>query len=357
MSKSVFTEVAGQKLKLTNLEKTLYAKLNLTKAEVIAYYLAISPYILPHLEDRPLTLIRFPDGVGGKSFYTKNKPSWTPDWMPSSVLPWDEDNDYLFVNGSSHLIWLANLAALEMHTMNSKISNLNRPNQFIVDLDPPEDWDFADVKNIADKMKTHLEEHGYQPFGKLSGGKGIHITVPIVPKWSYEEVMKGIKSMMKSFISKHKDCTLFVHKNKRKGKMLLDIYRNHPGNTTVSPFSLRGKVGAPVSMPLPWSELMESESAQMFSLNKAKTYLETKGNPWAHFADFAVPIHTRKESAAPNIKLDEYQSKRDFDKTDEPDTKSTDSKVDVNGKFVIQLHDATNLHFDLRLGQDGVLKS
>jgi len=354
MSKSVFTEVAGQKLKLSNLEKSLYPTMNISKAEVIAYYLAVAAHMVPHLQGRPLTLIRFPDGVGGKFFYTKNKPSWTPDWMPSCVLPWDEENDYLFVNDAAHLIWLANLAALELHTMNSTMSNINQPNQFIVDLDPPENWNFEDVKSIADKMKTHLEEHGYQALGKLSGGKGIHITVPILPKWPYAEVMKGIKSMMKSFISNNKDCTLFMHKEKRKGKMLLDIYRNHQGNTTVAPFSLRGKVGAPVSMPLPWSELMESESAQDYSLSKAKAYLEEKGNPWANFTELAAPIHTHQEAAVPNTKLEKYQAKRDFDKTNEPESNAS---IDVNGQFVIQLHDATNLHYDLRLGQDGVLKS
>jgi DNA ligase D-like protein (predicted ligase)/DNA ligase D-like protein (predicted polymerase)/DNA ligase D-like protein (predicted 3'-phosphoesterase) len=357
MGKSVITEVAGQKLKLTNLEKTLYNSLNISKAEVIAYYLATSNNVIQHLHGRPLTLIRFPDGVGGKSFYTKNKPSWTPTWMPSGILPWDEDNDYLFVNEASHLIWLANLAALEIHTMNSTISNLANPNQFIVDLDPPEEWDFSDVKSIANKMKAHLEEHGYQPVGKLSGGKGIHITVPIIPNWTYEVVMKGIKSMMKSFISKNKNCTLFVHKDKRKGKMLLDIYRNHPGNTTVAPFSLRGKKGAPVSMPLPWAELMESDNAQMYNLAGAMSYLEKNGNPWSNFDELAVAIHTHTDTILPDRKLKAYQSKRNFNKTNEPDLNPARRHEDVNGRFVIQLHDATNLHFDLRLGQDGVLKS
>ncbi len=357
MDKAVYTEVEGQKLKLTNLHKKLYPDADISKAEVISYFLEVAKFMVPHIVGRPLTLIRWPDGIGGKSFYTKNKPSWTPDWIPSSILPWDEDNEYIIPKNAAHLIWIANLAALEIHTMNSTLSNLNNPNQFIVDLDPPEDWSFDQVKEMADQVKSHLEEHGYKPLGKLSGGKGIHLMVPLIPKWDYDTVMVGIKEMMRSFIQGHKNSTLHVHKEKRKGKMLLDIYRNHPGNTTVAPFSLRGKPGGPVSMPLPWKEIMECDSPRKYTLTRAIDYLKKNGNPWAGFEKNAVPIHTQVKKKEVNRNLDTYKKKRDFDKTNEPSSAITMSDASVNGNFVVQLHDATNLHFDLRLGQDGVLKS
>ena len=235
-SKPVYTEVEGQRLKLSNLQKELYSTKSYTKAEVIAYALEVAPLMLPHLKGRPLTLIRFPDGVGGKTFYTKNKPSWTPNWIPTSYLPWDEENEYLLANTAPHLVWLANLAALEIHTMNSTIDQINLPDQFVVDLDPDEGMTFDSVRDLAFALKDFLEAYGYFPFGKLSGGKGIHLVIPIVPKWDYETMMKTVKGLMKEFIKTHPDTTLMVHKNRRKDKTLLDIYRNHPGNTTIAPY-------------------------------------------------------------------------------------------------------------------------
>jgi len=356
--KEVYTEVEGQRIKLTNLSKVLYPESNISKAEIIAYYLEVAPFMLPHLSGRPLTLIRFPDGIGKKTFYTKNKPSWTPDWIPVGTLSWDEDNTYLIANKPPHLAWLANLAALEIHTMNSTMDALEYPDQFVVDLDPPEEWDFALVQEYAMKIKVYLEELGYHPFGKLSGGKGIHIVIPIIASFTYNQVYESIKNMMKEFIKKNnKYTTLHMNKDRRKGKMLLDIYRNNPGNTTVAPYSLRGKVNAPVSMPLTWSEIMEVSSPQQYTLSKALDYLKQKGNAWANFRAKESPLHNRKPTIKRSEKLSSYEEKRDFSKTTEPPPTNDSFAKCVNGFFVIHLHDASNLHYDLRLGINGVLKS
>jgi len=178
-AKNVFTTVEDQRIKLSNLSKVIYQKSAVSKAEIIQYALKIAPFILPFVKGRPLTLIRFPDGIGLKKFYTKNKPSWTPDWMPYTNLPWDEDNEYLLANETPHLVWLANLAALEIHTINSTINNIEKPDQFIIDLDPPENDNFVSVKSLAFELKSFLENYDYPSFTKLSGGKGIHITVLI----------------------------------------------------------------------------------------------------------------------------------------------------------------------------------
>ncbi len=357
--KEVYTEVEGQKVKLTNLDKLLYQEANLTKAEVISYYLEVAPKMVPHLIGRPLTLIRFPDGIGNKTFYTKNMPSWTPEWVDRSKLPWDEDNTYLVANNTAHLIWLANLAALEIHTMNSALSKIQHPDKFVIDLDPPEDWSFDDVQAMAEKLKTYLDNLDYRSFAKLSGGKGIHIVVPLTTTWTYEAVQEVVKNMMKDFIKSNKIATLNVHKERRKGKILLDIYRNHPGNTTICPYSLRGKPGAPVSMPLPWDEILAAKSAQDFNMNTAKAYWKNKGEGWQDFFTVANQLHTAKKSIVVDDALDAYANKRDFAKTSEPGSTKGELRQDisVNNRFVIQLHDASNLHYDLRLGIGGVLKS
>jgi bifunctional non-homologous end joining protein LigD len=333
-----------------------------TKAEVIAYALEVAPLMLPHVMGRPLTLIRWPDGVGDKMFYTKNKPSWTPDWIPSTFVPWDEENEYLLANTAAHLVWLANLAALEVHTMNSNLSQINLPDQFIIDLDPPEGADFAVVKALAFALKDFVEQRGYTPFAKLSGGKGIHLVVPVQPKWDYDTLIESVKKLMKEFIADHPDTTLFVHKNKRDNKTLLDIYRNHAGNTTVAPYSLRGRTGAPVSIPLTWPELAETHSAQAYDINETLKYIRTKGDAWAGFwAAATTRLHDQAiVVTAPNTaQLADYEAKRDFTKTTEPGAESQVAfdNNSVNDRFVVHLHDATNLHYDLRLGEEGVLKS
>ena len=362
-SKEVYTEIEGQKLKITNLHKIIYPSKGYTKAEVIAYYLEVAPTFLKYIGDRPLTLIRYPDGVDNKKFYTKNKPSWTKDWIPTTHLPWDEENEYLLANKSPHVVWLANLAALEIHTMNSRTKNINYPDHFIIDLDPPENADFESVKKLAFQLKDFLESKGYFPFAKLSGGKGIHITTAIHPKWDYETMIVAVKGMMKEFILTHPETTLFVHKDKRKNKTLLDIYRNHPGNTTIAPYSLRGKPGAPVSLPLPWDLIEKASSAQMYDMKAALEYLKENGDAWTDLFSKASNLHTsvgeslNEDASANSIDLEKYQAKRDFSKTKEPGAAIDQEAGSVNDKFVIQMHDATNLHFDLRLGVDGVLKS
>jgi bifunctional non-homologous end joining protein LigD len=358
----IHTEVAGQKLKLSNLDKELFGAGGYTKAEVIAYALEVAPLMLPHVTGRPLTLIRWPDGVGDKMFYTKNKPSWTPDWVPSTFVPWDEENEYLLAHSAAHLVWLANLAALELHTMNSNLSQINLPDQFIIDLDPPEGADFQTVKDLAFELKRFVEHRGYTPFVKLSGGKGIHIVVPLQAKWDYETVIESVKKLMKEFMADHAGTTLFVHKNKRDNKILLDIYRNHAGNTTVAPYSLRGRVGAPISIPLTWDELTDTHSAQAYDINETLKSIRAKGDAWAGFrAAAATRLHDQiAPVAAPTAaQLADYEAKRDFSKTTEPAALSGAAfdPSSVNDRFVVHLHDATNLHYDLRLGEDSVLKS
>jgi bifunctional non-homologous end joining protein LigD len=359
----IVTEVAGQRLKLTNLEKQLFEPATYTKAELISYALEVAPVMLPHLTGRPLTLIRWPDGVGGKMFYTKNKPSWTPDWMPSTFLPWDEENQYLLAQNAAHLVWLANLAALEIHTMNSTTAQIHLPDQFVVDLDPPPGFGFDRVRDLALELREYLEGFGYKPFAKLSGGKGVHLVIPLLARWDYDTVVNAVKNLMKTFITTHPDTTLLVHKNRREDKILLDIYRNHAGNTTIAPYSTRGKAGAPVSMPLTWAEIEAATSAQQYDINAALAYLRTKGDAWAGFRAAAAPLHDQVVAvAAPKpTSLEAYDAKRDFEKTTEPsgstEVADTFDPQSVNDRFVVHLHDATNLHYDLRLGEAGVLKS
>lgn len=358
-AKYVHTNVDGRDIKLSNLDKIIYPNLVVTKAEMIQYYLSIAPIILKYIKDRPLTVIRFPDGVAGKSFYSKDKPKWTPNWIDSMSIQHEEKViDYVVPTNKASLTWLANLACLELHPVQFVRANGQQPDFFVFDLDPDEDMHFTEVKEAALEVKEVLERFDYTPFLKTSGGKGLHIYVPIIPNTSFEKMFESVKKLARLVVAQNqKKYTLQVSKAKRKGKILIDIYRNHLSNTTVAPFSLRGKYGAPVSMPMRWEDLDKLEKSSKYNIKNFQEYLDQHGDVWADWRSFETMIHDRSSHIVVDEndqRLNSYIEKRDFDKTSEPLAAIT---RDYTNTYVIQLHDASNLHYDLRLEDDGVLLS
>ncbi len=356
-SKHIITEIDGKKVKLTNLEKLLYPHAGAIKAEVIQYYKEVAPYLLRYIGERPLTLIRYPDGIEGTRFYAKDKPKWAPTWIKSTQIS-DDDNHYILASQTSDVVWIANLAGLEIHPMQIKGPEFLKPDHFIFDLDPSPGYGFEKLKDLSFLLKEFLEAYGYHPFVKTSGSKGIHIYVPIVAAYLHETFINSIKKLAKTFVAKHpKMCTLKVNKEKRVGKVLLDIYRNHRSNSCVAPYSLRAKPYAPVSMPIDWEDLVRIKTSQHYKMNDTIASLKKDGDRWEHFYEHGVGLHDQKSKTIVPIvdsTLKEYQAKRNFDKTSEPPSEIITGN---NDQFVIQLHDASNLHFDLRLEYDGVLLS
>jgi len=361
MAKSyVNTEVKGQKLKLTNLEKVLYPEINVTKAEVIQYYLDVAPYLLKYLEQRPTTLIRFPDGIEKTQFYTKSRPKWAPQWIKSFKIQHSlQAINYIVPHSEASIVWLANLAALELHPMQMTIDDYSNPDHFIFDLDPPENGFFDDVKNVAFLLKSFLEKYNYNVFLKTSGSKGLHVFVPIQKKYSPDEMIKAVKSLAKIFVSQNKGITtLALNKLKRENKIFVDILRNHETHTTVAPYSLRGKKGAPISFPIKWEMLDDLKSSKDIHIKNYKAYLSKFGDAWKHFYPSATLLHSKNEYDKIDKKIKErlktYIEKRDFQHTPEPRLRDIHAK---GKRYCIQLHDASNLHYDLRLEDQGILLS
>jgi len=360
-NKYVHTEVAGRKLKLSNLDKLIYPEVGVPKAEVIQYYLGIAPHLLKYIQGRPLTLIRYPDGVGKTQFYAKSKPSWTPDWIDSHGLAHTEETiEYLVAQDIPTVAWLANLAALELHPMQWTANNPAHPDHFIFDLDPPENDDFDTVKEIALNLKDFLEYQGYNTYVKTSGSKGLHIYVPILKNYGHEEMVDAVKTLAKLFVKQNSaTCTLAMNKQKRGSKTLIDIFRNHMAHTTVAPYSLRGKTGAPISFPITWDHVKVLKSSKDIHIRNFQALLDQQGDVWEDFYEKATALHG-VEGSAPTVtpeieaKLKTYISKRDMDATPEPGLVPMKS---AGNQFCIQLHDAQNLHYDLRLEKDGVLLS
>ncbi len=364
--KSQWAQIGKRKLELSNLDKVLFPEDNIVKAEVIEYYLKIAPTLLNHVKGRALTLIRFPDGITGESFYQKNRPEWAPDWLEFVNLGKEEKKDYIVATEPASLVWLANLAALELHQLHSRKPNFENPDYMVFDLDPPEGYDFKKVVSLALDLKEHIESFGYTAFAKTTGGKGIHICCPIEARWDFHTVFEAAQLIAKPYVDKNvSTTTLQIKKEARKGRVLIDIFRIRSGQSIVSPYSLRGRNGAPVSMPLSWDEMAKVVSPVEFNINTALDKVMADGDAWEGIDAYAVELHTHRSVKVPKKlaiskkhktpeQLETYSKKRDFEKTTEPAAKVIEGS---GTSFVIHRHHASHLHYDLRLEQDGVLKS
>jgi bifunctional non-homologous end joining protein LigD len=195
---SQWAQVGKRKLELSNLDKVLFPEDEILKAEVIEYYLKIAPTILNHIKGRALTLIRFPDGIHGENFYQKNRPEWAPDWIEFETLG-SIEKDYIIANEQALLVWLANLACLELHQLHSRKPAFDKPDYMVFDLDPPEGYDFTKLIPIAFDLKEHIESFGYTTFVKTTGGKGIHICCPLEPLHDFSTVFDAAQAIAQQF--------------------------------------------------------------------------------------------------------------------------------------------------------------
>lgn len=364
--KSLWAEVGKRKVELSNLDKVLFPEDGVVKAEIIEYYLKIAPTLLNHIKGRALTLIRFPDGIHGEMFYQKNRPDWAPPWLEFEKLGKEEKKDYIIATEPASIVWLANLASLELHQLHSRKPNFDNPDYMVFDLDPPEGFDFKKVIPIAFQLKEDIETLGYTAFVKTTGGKGIHICCPLEPKFDFHTVFEAAQLIAQPFVDRNsKETTLHIKKDARKGRVLIDIYRIRSGQSIVSPYSLRGRVGAPVSMPLKWDELEALKSPLEHNIKNALDKVLRDGDAWEGIDAYAVELHTHRRKIVPKelpvnkkrktpAQLESYEKKRNFKKTPEPDAHIVEGG---GNNFVIHRHHATNLHYDLRLEKDGVLKS
>lgn len=363
---SQIVKVGKRTVELSNLKKVLFPDDNILKAELIEYYLKLAPTILSHIKGRPLSVVRYPDGVKGESFFQKNRPDWAPGWMDHVDLGDQEKEskiDYMIATEEASLVFLANLACIELHQMHCRAPHFDKPDYIAFDLDPPENYNFVKLIEIAFNFKHHIEGFGYLPFVKTTGKKGLHILAPIEPKCTFEQVFEAAKAIAQPFVEKHStSTTLHIKKEYRKGKVLVDIYRNRTFQTIISPYSVRGTKGASVSTPLHWEELKSVKDPMVFNLHTVSNRILHEGDAWETMAAYATSLHTdrkakkRKFPAKPKVQksLKPYAEKRSFEKTPEPKPAVAPGE---GNSFVIHRHHATRLHYDLRLEREGTLKS
>ena len=256
---SVEVQIEGRTLKLTNLEKVLYPEVGFTKAQVIDYYTRIAPVLLPHMRDHPLTLKRYPNGVDAEFFYEKNCPKHRPPWVQTATV-WSGGNNrdmyYCLAQDLPTLVWLANLATLELHTSLSLGTNLPEPRTLVFDLDPGPPATIVECCRIGLLLRDVFAEHGLECCAKTSGSKGLQLYVPLNSTVTYVETKVISKGLAQLFEERHPD--LAVHKqlkDLRTGRVLIDWSQNDQYKTTVNVYSMRARTRPTVSTPVSWDEV------------------------------------------------------------------------------------------------------
>ncbi|HXY52909.1 MAG TPA: non-homologous end-joining DNA ligase [Terriglobales bacterium] len=259
MSNSPVVEVEGRRLSLSNLDKVLYPEAGFSKGQVIDYYARVAPALLPHLEGRPVTMKRYPDGVDSEYFYEKNAPKHRPAWVKTAPI-WSRHNrrhiNYLLVEDLPTLTWLANLASLEIHPSLSLAKDIRCPTMMVFDLDPGPPANIVQCAQVGLWLRQIFAHWGLESFPKTSGSKGMQIYVPLNTPTTYEITKPFAHALAQLLEEKHKDLVVSdMKKELRRGKVLVDWSQNDEHKTTVSVYSLRARAHPTVSTPVGWEEV------------------------------------------------------------------------------------------------------
>ena len=258
----------------------LYPAAGITKQDVLTYYIRVAPFLLPFLHDRPLTMHRFPDGVGGEGFFEKDAPAGTPEYV-DIFTHWSEtagrDVHFVLCNNLDTLIWIANLASLEIHTTLSTATSYTSPDLLLFDIDPEPPLTFDDVIDVAHRVREHLEDSGIRPFVKTSGKKGVHIVVPLVAGYPFSAVRDFAHGIGKEIARDTPRVVSEFSRSRDAGTVFIDYLQNAHGKTMAAPYSLRATPGATVSAPLRWEELRQGVRPEDFNI---KTVLSRDEDPW-----------------------------------------------------------------------------
>jgi bifunctional non-homologous end joining protein LigD len=265
MADRVLVRVDGRELELSNLDKVLYPAAGFTKAEVIDYYTRVADVLLPHLAHRALTRIRYPNGVTAPGFFEKNAPAGTPDWVRLQTLPAPGSGtgrgtlDYIVVDSLATLVWLANLAALELHTPQWRIGAPG-PDVMVMDLDPGPPAGLPECLDVALAVRERLSADGLTAYPKTSGRKGMQLCCPVSGRQDSERVSRYARGLAEELERREpRRIVSRMAKHLRPGKVFIDWSQNNAAKTTVTPYSLRAQPVPTVSTPLTWDEVEAGE--------------------------------------------------------------------------------------------------
>src|SRR5437763_786177 len=274
------SRIPHPEIKFSHLHNVFWPDWGCTKGDLIEYYRAVSQWMLPYLVDRPLVLTRFPDGINGKSFFQKDAPEYAQAFVRTATI-WSEDSqrelDYFVCDNESSLLYIANMAAILLHVWSSRVETLEAPDWCILDLDP-KDAPFTDVVTVAKAVHALCDDIGLPTGIKTSGSTGLHVLIPLGRQVTYEQ-SRTLGGLLARVIAAElpEIATVTRQVQKRGGKVYLDYVQNGHGRLLVAPFSARPLPGAPVSMPLKWSEVTPKLDIKKFTIKTASTRMKQLG--------------------------------------------------------------------------------
>ena len=287
-------------IEIDNADKVFFPDAGYTKADLADYYQRIALHMLPHIENRPLTLHRFPDGIDGVNFIQKSVAENYPDWIERTTVDKEDGRiTHALAPDADTLAWLVDQGAVAFHVWLSRADKPYRPDRLIFDLDPPGD-DFSVVIKAARAVRERLEQLGLEPFVMTTGSSGLHVTVPLDRRTDFESVRSFAERIAEQMVVAYPDEFTTAHRrDKRRGRLYLDIRRNAYAQTGIAPYSLRAKPGAPIATPLDWDELGDAKiGPRRFHLGNIFRRLAQRECPWRNIE------HQRQSLAKAERKLD-----------------------------------------------------
>jgi bifunctional non-homologous end joining protein LigD len=278
---------------ITHPDKVLFPDDGITKADLAGYYERVSEWMLPHIRFRPISMQRFPDGIGGKGFFHKDMPDYFPDWLRSVEVPKSGGTvKHVYACNADTLVYLVGQNTITPHVWLSRADRPWQPDRMVIDLDPPPGSDFTAVRRAARQTGELLQELGLAPFAQVTGSKGIHVWTPLRRRAGHDEVRALARDVGRVLAKRHPDeLTSEWRKEKRDGRILVDTARNTYAQTAVPPYAVRPRPGAPVATPIDWDELSDSKlRPDRWTLKNVLRRLGAKGDPWADIQSYARGI-------------------------------------------------------------------
>ena len=277
-------EIAG--VRVTHPDRVLFEGQGVTKRSLAEYYVAIADRILPHVTGRPLSLVRCPAGQGGECFFQKHaSPGFPAALKPVRIKEKSGSDEYLYIDDVAGLVSAVQMGVLELHIWGSHVDTLEKPDRVVFDFDPDEAIDFGMVRGAAVEMRQTLKKLGLESFAMATGGKGIHVVVPLTPERDWDTVKDFAEAIARMFAEEKPDRYLAkASKAERRGRIFVDYLRNGRGSTAIAPFSSRARPGAPVAWPISWGALPRLKNAHPATVETALKMLKRqKSDPWGGY--------------------------------------------------------------------------
>jgi bifunctional non-homologous end joining protein LigD len=277
-------------VEISHPEKVLFPDDGVTKGELAEYYERVAQWMLPHIKGRPLSLQRFPAGIGQRGFFHKDVPDYFPAWVGRvEAAKHGGSVTHAIASDTRTLVYLANQNTITPHIWLSRADRIDRPDRLVIDLDPAPGSDFADVRRAARDAGELLREVGLEPFAQVTGSKGIHVWTPIQRRAGFDQVKEFADGLADVLTARNPDAlTTEFRKAQRGGRILVDVLRNRYAQTVVPPYAVRPRAGAPVATPIEWGELSNSKlRPDGWTVRTVLRRLARKGDPWAAIGEEA----------------------------------------------------------------------